>query len=147
MLKRLTDGVLCSLDFLVCVAVGAFLVYFFYAYAFYPFDSVDILYYFAKTNYFFPQNTFFSIIVFYLFTVSLGFVYIITCKRTNLGRIPNSIIATISIFIIYSFILILGLGIDRFKQMEIFLIQDFLGALIFYLTLALLYRRISSAKN
>jgi len=147
MLKRLTDGVLCSLDFLVCVAVGALLVYFFYAYALYPFDSINILYYFAKTNYFFPQNTFFSIIIFYLFTVSLGLIYIITYRRMNLGRIPSSIIVTIFIFVIYSFILILGLGVDRFKQMEIFLIQDFLGMLIFYLTLALLYRRISNAKN
>ena len=147
MLKRLTDGVLCSLDFLVCVAVGALLVYFFYAYALYPFDSINILYYFAKTNYFFPQNTFFSIIIFYLFTVSLGLIYIITYRRMNLGRIPSSIIVTIFIFVIYSFILILGLGVDRFKQMEIFLIQDFLGMLIFYLTLALLYRRISNAQN
>ena len=147
MLKRLTDGVLCSFDFLVCVATGALLVYFFYAYALYPFDSINILYYFAKTNYFFPQNTFFSIIIFYLFTVSLGLIYIITYRRMNLGRIPSSIIVTIFIFVIYSFILILGLGVDRFKQMEIFLIQDFLGILIFYLTLALLYRRISNAKN
>jgi uncharacterized membrane protein YagU involved in acid resistance len=147
MLKRLTNGVLCSLDFLVCVAVGALLVHFFYAYALYPFDSINILYYFAKTNYFFPQKTFFSIIIFYLFTVILGLIYIITYRKMNLGRIPISIIVTISIFIIYSFILILGLGIDRFKQMETFLIQDFLGMLIFYLTLALLYRRISNAKN
>ena len=147
MLKRLTDGVLCSFDFLVCVATGALLVYFFYAYALYPFDSINILYYFAKTNYFFPQNTFFSIIIFYLFTVSLGLIYIITYRRMNLGRIPSSIIVTIFIFVIYSFILILGLGVDRFKQMETFLIQDFLGILIFYLTLALLYRRISNAKN
>ena len=147
MLKRLTDGVLCSLDFLVCVAVGALLVYFFYAYALYPFDSINILYYFAKTNYFFPQNTFFSIINFYLFTVSLGLIYIITYRRMSLGRIPSSIIVTISIFVIYSFILILVLGVDRFKQMETFLIQDFLGMLIFYLTLALLYRRVSNAQN
>ncbi len=147
MLKRLTDGVLCSFDFLVCVATGALLVYFFYAYALYPFDSINILYYFAKTNYFFPQNTFFSIIIFYLFTVSLGLIYIITYRRMNLGRIPSSIIVTIFIFVIYSFILILGLGVDRFKQMETFLIQDFLGILIFYLTLALLYRRIANAKN
>jgi hypothetical protein len=147
MLKRLTDGVLCSFDFLVCVATGALLVYFFYAYALYPFDSINILYYFAKTNYFFPQNTFFSIIIFYLFTVSLGLIYTITYRRINLGRIPSSIIVTIFIFVIYSLILILGLGVDRFKQMETFLIQDFLGILIFYLTLALLYRRIANAKN
>ena len=147
MLKRLTDGVLCSLDFLVCVAVEALLVYFFYAYALYPFDSINILYYFAKTNYFFPQNTFFSIIIFYLFTVSLGLIYIITYRRMSLGRIPSSIIVTISIFVIYSFILILVLGVDRFKQMETFLIQDFLGMLIFYLTLALLHRKVSNAQN
>ena len=147
MLRKLSNGILCSLDFLVCVAVGALLVHLFYAYAFYPFDSINILYYFAKTNYFFPQNTFFSIIIFYLFTVSLGCIYVITYKRNDLGRIPNGIILTISIFVIYSLILIVVLGMDRFKQMDIFLVQDFLGILIFYLTLALFYRRTSNAKD
>jgi len=146
-LKRLIGTISSFLNFLLAVALGALLTYLFYTNAFYPFDAVDILYYFSKINYFFPQNIFYSIIIFYLFSVALGSLYIIFYDKIKFGRVFKSILLSFFIFIIYCFILISKLGILRFKQIEVFLIQDFLGILIFYFTLALFHGKNSNNGN
>ncbi len=141
MLAKLLSSLLNFLDFLIVVAVGCLLSYFFYLYSFYPFDSVDILYYFSRINFFLPDNTFYSIFLYYVFGLILGIIYIIFYDKIKFGRLLKAIILSISIFVLYCFILFLTFGIDRLQEMSVFLFQDLIGVSIFYFTLAILYRK------
>jgi len=145
--KKVIGLLLSFLNFLLAVAVAGLLTYLFYTNAFYPFDSIDILYYFSKINYFFPQNAFYSIIIFYLCSVMLGSLYIIFYDRIKFGRIVKGIFLSFFVFLIYCFISIAKLGMLRFKEIEVFLIQDFFAILIFYFTIALFYRKDSDSGN
>ena len=147
MLTKFLLSILNFLDFLIVVAVGCLLVYFFYLYSFYPFDSVDILYYFSKINFLFPDNMFYSILFFYFFAIALGLVYIIFYNKIKFGRLIKALILSSSFFLIYSIVLLIIFGVLRFKEMGVFLLQDSIAISIFYFTLALLYKRNKKNEN
>ena len=147
MLTKFLLSILNFLDFLIVVAVGCLLVYFFYLYSFYPFDSVDILYYFSKINFLFPDNMFYSILFFYFFAIALGLVYIIFYNKIKIGRLIKALILSSSFFLIYSIVLLIIFGVLRFKEMGVFLLQDLIAISIFYFTLALLYKRNKKNEN
>ena len=147
MLTKFLLSILNFLDFLIVVAVGCLLVYFFYLYSFYPFDSVDILYYFSKINFLFPDNMFYSILFFYFFAIALGLVYIIFYNKIKFGRLIKALILSSSFFLIYSIVLLIIFGVLRFIEMGVFLLQDLIAISIFYFTLALLYKRNKKNEN
>lgn len=77
----------------------------------------------------------------------LGSLYIIFYDRIKFGRIVKGIFLSFFVFLIYCFISIAKLGMLRFKEIEVFLIQDFFAILIFYFTIALFYRKGSDSGN
>ena len=128
-------------DYLVAVLVSSLAVFCYYLYSPYPFDGINIIYYFQKIDIFFPNEFFFNLIKYYLLCFILGFFYLIFYKKINIGRLWIGILTSLIIYIIYFFINLILFDKERFEYMKIYLIQDCIAILIFYVVLSIVYKK------
>jgi|AP46_1055502.scaffolds.fasta_scaffold00567_15 hypothetical protein len=128
-------------DYLVAVLVSSLAVFCYYLYSPYPFDGINIIYYFQKIDIFFPNEFFFNLIKYYLLCFILGFFYLIFYKKINIGRLWIGILTSLIIYIIYFSINLILFDKERFEYMKIYLIQDCIAILIFYVVLSIVYKK------
>ncbi len=128
-------------DYLVAVLVSSLAVFCYYLYSPYHFDGINIIYYFQKIDIFFPNEFFFNLIKYYLLCFILGFFYLIFYKKINIGRLWIGILTSLIIYIIYFSINLILFDKERFEYMKIYLIQDCIAILIFYVVLSIVYKK------
>ena len=128
-------------DYLVAVLVSSLAVFCYYLYSPYPFDGINIIYYFQKIDIFFSNEFFFNLIKYYLLCFILGFFYLIFYKKINIGRLWIGILTSLIIYIIYFSINLILFDKERFEYMKIYLIQDCIAILIFYVVLSIVYKK------
>jgi hypothetical protein len=130
-----------ALYFVASSLLGLYFVYLFYSNAFYPFESVDLTYYIDNINFYLSKNTLNTYFVLFLFGLLFSTIYHQLSRVIQTGKILRSLIVTLIVFLLYIGILVLLLGTSRLDYMKIYLLQDMLALLIFYLTISIMYRR------
>ena len=75
-----------------------------------------------------------------------GFFYLIFYKKINIGRLWIGILTSLIIYIIYFSINLILFDKERFEYMKIYLIQDCIAILIFYVVLSIVYKKRRKSK-
>ena len=130
-----------SLKFFIATIVGAISLWFFYKLSYYPFEPIDITYYFNIISIPGLDSNTNSKIIFLLFTLILSFIYHLLYRKIASKIILKGFIVALIVFSLYIGALLLAFGISRVNYMGIYLIQDLFGLLIFYLIVSFIYRR------
>lgn len=140
MFKLLFNFIIKIFDFIIATLISSVSVFCFYIYAPYPFEPVNIIFYFEYINFLFPYEFFFSLIQYYIFCFLLGLVYLFIYKYLKIKRLWIGLLACLSSYIFYILIIFFVFSLNRLEFMTIYLIQDFFAFLIFYVVLSIFYK-------
>ena len=142
MFKLLYNFIVKVFDYIIAILISSVSVFCFYIYAPYPFESVNIIFYFVYKNFLFPYEFFFSLIQYYIFCFLLGLVYLLFIyKCLRIKRLWIGVLACLSSYIFYILIIFFVFSLNRLEFMTIYLIQDFFAFLIFYVVLSIFYKK------
>jgi|SaaInlV_135m_DNA_3_1039749.scaffolds.fasta_scaffold18147_4 hypothetical protein len=133
---------LLNIYFLIGSFLGIVFVYLFYASTFYPFEGTNIIFYIEYINYYLTKNKLSPYLLLYLISLILASIYYFFFKRIKFGILLKGVIVSLIVFVIYVLILLIIFGLDRLNYMQIYVLQDLIALIIFYLTLSLIYRRV-----
>ena len=147
MLKKILYFVSNTFEFIISIGLCALCVFCFYFYAPYPFDSVNILFYFEFLFDFFTNYAVSNILKFYIFCFLLGIIHLYIYKRVNIGRFWIGLISTFFTWITYLVILLIFFSFERIKYMSIYIFQDLIGFFIFYCLLSIIYKKSGDLKR
>ena len=128
-------------SFYLSTFLGVFLVYAYYMNATYPFESVDISYYSQGLIYKLTSYSFNPKITLYMTGIIFGYFYHILSKKIPTPRFLKGIIVALIIFMLYILILFFSFDLYRLNYFQLYLVQDLIAFLIFYLAIAIIYRR------
>ena len=128
-------------SFYLSTFLGVFLVDAFYMNAAYPFESVDISYYSQGLIYKLTSYSFNPKITLYMTGIIFGYFYHILSKKIPTPRFLKGIIVALIIFMLYILILFFSFDLNRLNYIQLYLVQDLIAFLIFYLAIAIIYRR------
>ena len=128
-------------SFYLSTFLGVFLVDAYYMNAAYPFESVDISYYSQGLIYKLTSYSFNPKITLYMTGIIFGYFYHILSKKIPTPRFLKGIIVALIIFMLYILILFFSFDLNRLNYMQLYLVQDLIAFLIFYLAIAIIYRR------
>ena len=129
------------LSFYLSTFLGVFLVDAYYMNAAYPFESVDISYYSQGLIYKLTSYSFNPKITLYMTGIIFGYFYHILSKKIPTPRFLKGIIVALIIFMLYILILFFSFDLNRLNYIQLYLVQDLIAFLIFYLAIAIIYRR------
>ena len=129
------------LSFYLSTFLGVFLVDAYYMNAAYPFESVDISYYSEGLIYKLTSYSFNPKITLYMTGIIFGYFYHILSKKIPTPRFLKGIIVALIIFMLYILILFFSFDLNRLNYIQLYLVQDLIAFLIFYLAIAIIYRR------
>ena len=130
-----------KLSFYLSTFLGVFLVHTYYMNAVYPFESVDISYYSQGLIYKLTSYSFNPKITLYMTGIIFGYFYHILSKKIPTPRFLKGIIVALIIFMLYILILFFSFDLNRLNYIQLYLVQDLIAFLIFYLAIAIIYRR------
>ena len=128
-------------SFYLSTFLGVFLVDAYYMNAAYPFESVDISYYSQGLIYKLTSYSFNPKITLYMTGIIFGYFYHILSKKIPTPRFLKGIIVALIIFMLYILILFFSFDLNRLNYIQLYLLQDLIAFLIFYLAIAIIYRR------
>ena len=128
-------------SFYLSTFLGVFLVDAYYINAAYPFESVDISYYSQGLIYKLTSYSFNPKITLYMTGIIFGYFYHILSKKIPTPRFLKGIIVALIIFMLYILILFFSFDLNRLNYIQLYLLQDLIAFLIFYLAIAIIYRR------
>tara|TARA_B100001564_G_C20525915_1_gene617373 strand:+ start:447 stop:854 length:408 start_codon:yes stop_codon:yes gene_type:complete len=128
-------------SFYLSTFLGVFLVDAYYMNAAYPFESVDISYYSQGLIYKLTSYSFNPKITLYMTGIIFGYFYHILSKKIPTPRFLKGIIVALIIFMLYILILFFSFDLNRLNYIQLYLVQDLIAFLIFYLAIAIIYRR------
>ena len=129
------------ISFYLSTFLGVFLVDAYYINAAYPFESVDISYYSQGLIYKLTSYSFNPKITLYMTGIIFGYFYHILSKKIPTPRFLKGIIVALIIFMLYILILFFSFDLNRLNYIQLYLLQDLIAFLIFYLAIAIIYRR------
>ena len=129
------------LSFYLSTFLGVFLVHTYYMNAAYPFESVDISYYSQGLIYKLTSYSFNPKITLYMTGIIFGYLYHILAKKIQTPRFLKGIIVALIIFMLYILILLFSFDLNRLNYIQLYLVQDLIAFFIFYLAIAIIYRR------
>ena len=129
------------ISFYLSTFLGVFLVDAYYINAAYPFESVDISYYSQGLIYKLTSYSFNPKITLYMTGIIFGYFYHILSKKIPTPRFLKGIIVALIIFMLYILILFFSFDLNRLNYIQLYLVQDLIAFLIFYLAIAIIYRR------
>lgn len=141
MFKFFFSFIVKTFNYIIAILISSVCVFCFYTYAPYPFDPVNIIFYFEYINFLFPYDFFYSLIQYYIFCFLLGLVYLFIYKYLKIKRLWIGVLACLSSYIFYILIIFFIFSLNRLEFMSIYLIQDFFAFLIFYVVLSIFYKR------
>ena len=130
-----------KLSFYLSTFLGVFLVDAYYMNAAYPFESVDISYYSQGLIYKLTSYSFNPKITLYMTGIIFGYFYHILSNKIPTPRFLKGIIVALIIFMLYILILFFSFDLNRLNYIQLYLVQDLIAFLIFYLAIAIIYRR------
>ncbi len=130
-----------KISFFFSTLLGLIFVGFYYNSNFYPFESINLVYYIENINLALTGGKVNSKISLYLIALIFTFIYHLLFYKIKTPIFFKGFITSLIVFIAYLIILILFFNINRLTYMYIYLIQDLLALFIFYLTISLVYRR------
>ena len=128
-------------SFYLSTFLGVFLVDAYYMNATYPFESVDISYYSQGLIYKLTSYSFNPKITLYMTGIIFGYFYHILSNKIPTPRFLKGIIVALIIFMLYILILFFSFDLNRLNYIQLYLVQDLIAFLIFYLAIAIIYRR------
>ena len=128
-------------SFYLSTFLGVFLVDAYYMNAAYPFESVDISYYSQGLIYKLTSYSFNPKITLYMTGIIFGYFYHILSKKIPTPRFLKGIIVALIIFMLYILILFFSFDLNWLNYIQLYLVQDLIAFLIFYLAIAIIYRR------
>ena len=128
-------------SFYLSTFLGVFLVDAYYMNAAYPFESVDISYYSQGLIYKLTSYSFNPKITLYMTGIIFGYFYHILSKKIPTPRFLKGLIVALIIFMLYILILFFSFDLNRLNYIQLYLVQDLIAFLIFYLSIAIIYRR------
>ncbi len=128
-------------SFYLSTFLGVFLVDAYYMNAAYPFESVDISYYSQGLIYKLTSYSFNPKITLYMAGIIFGYLYHILSKKIPTPRFLTGIIVALTIFMLYILILLFSFDLNRLNYIQLYLVQDLIAFFIFYLSIAIIYRR------
>ena len=128
-------------SFYLSTFLGVFLVDAYYMNAAYPFESVDISYYSQGLIYKLTSYSFNPKITLYMTGIIFGYFYHILSKKIPTPRFLKGIIVALIIFMLYILILLFSFDLNRLNYIQLYLVQDLIAFFIFYLAIAIIYRR------
>ncbi len=128
-------------SFYLSTFLGVFLVDAYYMNAAYPFESVDISYYSQGLIYKLTSYSFNPKITLYMTGIIFGYFYHILSKKIPTPRFLKGLIVALIIFMLYILILFFSFDLNRLNYIQLYLVQDLIAFLIFYLAIAIIYRR------
>ena len=128
-------------SFYLSTFLGVFLVDAYYINAAYPFESVDISYYSQGLIYKLTSYSFNPKITLYMTGIIFGYFYHILSKKIPTPRFLKGLIVALIIFMLYILILFFSFDLNRLNYIQLYLVQDLIAFLIFYLAIAIIYRR------
>ena len=128
-------------SFYLSTFLGVFLVDAYYMNAAYPFESVDISYYSQGLIYKLTSYSFNPKITLYMTGIIFGYFYHILSKKIPTPRFLKGIIVALIIFMLYILILFFSFDLNRLNYIQLYLVQDLIAFFIFYLAIAIIYRR------
>jgi len=131
-----------NINFLIGSFLGIFFVYLFYAITFYPFEATNIIYYVEYINHYLTNNKLNPYLLLYVISLFFASIYYLFFQQIKVGVLIKGLIVSLIVFAIYILILFIIFGLDRLNYMQIYVLQDLVALIIFYLTLSLIYRRI-----
>ena len=128
-------------SFYLSTFLGVFLVDAYYINAAYPFESVDISYYSQGLIYKLTSYSFNPKITLYMTGIIFGYFYHMLSKKIPTPRFLKGIMVALIIFMLYILILFFSFDLNRLNYIQLYLVQDLIAFLIFYLAIAIIYRR------
>lgn len=131
-----------NINFLIGSFLGIFFVYLFYVNTFYPFEETNIIYYVEYINHYLTNNKLNPYLLLYVISLFFASIYYLFFQQIKVGVLFKGLIVSLIVFAIYILILFIIFGLDRLNYMQIYVLQDLIALIIFYLTLSLIYRRI-----
>ena len=131
-----------NINFLIGSFLGIFFVYLFYVNTFYPFEETNIIYYVEYINHYLTNNKLNPYLLLYVISLFFASIYYLFFQQIKVGVLIKGLIVSLIVFAIYILILFIIFGLDRLNYMQIYVLQDLVALIIFYLTLSLIYRRI-----
>ena len=131
-----------NINFLIGSFLGIFFVYLFYVNTFYPFEETNIIYYVEYINHYLTNNKLNPYLLLYVISLFFASIYYLFFQQIKVGVLIKGLIVSLIVFAIYILILFIIFGLDRLNYMQIYVLQDLIALIIFYLTLSLIYRRI-----
>ncbi len=130
-----------KISFFFSTLLGIIFVVFYYNSNFYPFESINLVYYVESINLVLTGDKVNWKISLYLLGLIFTFIYHLLFYKIKTPIFFKGFITSLIVFIAYLIILMLFFDINRLTYMYIYLIQDLLALFIFYLTVSLIYRR------
>jgi len=131
-----------NINFLIGSFLGIFFVHLFYENTFYPFEATNIIYYVEYINHYLTNNKLNPYLLLYVISLFFASIYYLFFQQIKVGVLFKGLIVSLIVFAIYILILFIIFGLDRLNYMQIYVLQDLIALIIFYLTLSLIYRRI-----
>jgi len=130
-----------KLMFFLSTFLGIFFVDTYYANAPYPFESINISHYTEELLHKFTTYQPSSKLSLYLVGIMFSYIYHVLYNKIKTGRILKGVITSLVIFSAYILTLFFYLDSSKLDYIKLYLLQDLIALFIFYLTVAILYRR------
>ena len=93
-------------------------------------------------NHYLTNNKLNPYLLLYVISLFFASIYYLFFQQIKVGVLFKGLIVSLIVFAIYILILFIIFGLDRLNYMQIYVLQDLIALIIFYLTLSLIYRRI-----